>query len=153
MAESTLRRKIKTTGLGFVSTLRKTADRQCAEPPSRQLTGPQCRGKFLSLPAHPIPPTPGSGQPGVAFPLGAQAKEIGQPGCKQLGVYGTKQQKLQVTAITQWQPLLQVPLPPPQEKKASWYTRAADLGARNWASSYGFVISWLCSLGQENQPL
>lgn len=73
-AESTLRRKIKTRGLAYVSSLtRKTADGQGAEQPSRQLMGPEPerRGKFLSPPAQPIPPTPGSAQPGVAGPLGA----------------------------------------------------------------------------------
>lgn len=81
-----------------MSTLRKTADRQGVKQPSRQLMEPECTDKFLSPPARPIPPTPGSDLQGVAGPLELRPRKSGSWD-PNWGACGGRQQKLQVAAI------------------------------------------------------
>lgn len=118
--------------------------------------GPGHGGKFLSPPARPVPPTPGSvSQASQAWlaPWELRPRKSGSQDPNNWGACGRRQQKLQVAAITLLRPLLHMRLAPLSGRKASWYTRPADPGARDGASTRGFVISWLCSLGQVNQPL
>lgn len=79
---------------------KETADRQCVKQSSRQLMGPEHRGKFLSPSCSPHCSHPGTpGQPGMAGLPGAEAKEVGQPR-NNCGVHAGRWQRLQVAAVT-----------------------------------------------------
>lgn len=88
--------------------------------------GPGHGGKFLSPPARPVPPTPGSvSQASQAWlaPWELRPRKSGSQDPNNWGAHGGRQQKLQVAAITLLRPLLHMQLAPSSGRKTSWYTQ------------------------------